>query len=1026
MEKTGAFFINRPIASSLLAIGCICAGALAYYLLPISSLPAVDFPTIRVSASQAGADPETMAATIAAPLERRLGEIAGVTEITSTSSLGNSSITVQFDFNRNIDNAARDVQAAINTALTDLPSDLPSVPVYRKVNPSAAPIITLALTSDIVPTSTLYDVADSIIAQRLSQIEGVAEVNISGSEQPAIRIAVDPQRAAAAHISFDNIRAAIVAAASISPLGTIDVHAQSHIISLKSKLISPDDYKNIVLRANDGAALHLQDLATIEEGVRNIRAAGWYNKKPAVIIQISKQAQANVINTVEHIKTLLPILEQWVPPHTQIHIVSDRTETIRASVNDLALTLSSSIFLVLLVVFVFLQNKTHALAVGISIPLSFAGTFCAMAAVGFSLDTLSLMALTIAVGFVVDDAIVVVEHIHHYIEQGYSQQRAALMGMQQIRFTVLSISVSLIAAFIPLIFMNGALGRLFSEFALTLCFAIATSACVALTFTPLICARFHSMSLSEYSSLLRLFNKGLALLIAFYIDFLRRIMYYQHATFAVFVFIIVLTISLFITLPKGFFPQDDSGLIFGFTEAASDISFDDMSFLQQKIANAVLADPAVSGIASFIGASGGIATVNQGRLLINLKPYQQRGITSGAVVARLRQSLTQISGIRLFMIPVQDLHIGGRIGKSPMQFTIWGQNIALLHEWTPRILAALSARPELVDVSADVPAGGLQLNLMIDRQMAAQLGIRMQDIDNALGNAYGQKQIATLYTQRNQYRTILTVPKDQQSDPLDLSQLTLINADGNAVPLSALAQFKTTLAPLTVSHQGQFPSITFTYDMAPQISQADATQAVRDAVERLHLPQELNADFAGDAKAFTTSSSTQSALILTALLAVFIILGILYESLAHPITIISTLPSACLGALLSLRIFHYELSLIAMIGIILLIGLVKKNGIMLVDFALSAHHEGLSHEEAIIHACRQRLRPILMTSLAALLGALPLILATGAGSEIRRPLGITIMGGLMLSQVLTLYTTPVIYLSVERLRQFFASLRHAQ
>ena len=1020
MDDANSFFIQRPIASSLLAIGLLCAGILAYFFLPVASLPAVDFPTIRISASQPGADPEIMAATIAAPLERRLGEIAGVTEITSTSSLGSTSITVQFDFNRNIDNAARDVQAAINAAATDLPSDLPSLPTYRKVNPSAAPILTLALTSDLLPTSTLYDAADTIIAQRLAQIDGVAEVSISGSEQPAIRISVDPARSAQVGIGFEQIRNAILAATNIGPLGVIDMDQRSHILSLQSQLLNVRDYQQLILRNVNGAILHLSDIATVEQSVRNIRSAGWYNKQPAVILQISKQAKANVISTVDQINAILPEIKKWIPPHIDIHNVSDRTETIRASISDLIVTLSLSIFLVLIVVFLFLQQSAQSLAVAISIPLSLAGTFCAMWVAGYSLDTLSLMALTISVGFVVDDAIVVVEHIHHHLETGESALSAALLGMRQIRFTVISISLSLIAAFIPLIFMSGAIGRLFSEFALTLCFAIATSAFISLTLTPVICARLMKHHEHAYQfPLFTYFNRLLNSFTDFYLRTLRSVVQHPRITLAVFCLIIAMTISLFITLPKGFFPQDDSGLIFGFTEAASDISFDEMSSLQQKIANQVLTDPAVSGIASFIGASGGIATVNQGRLLINLKPYKERGMTSGQVVARLRQSLLQISGIRLFMIPVQDLHIGGRIGKSPMQFTLWGQDVQLLREWTPRILAALSKRNELVDVSADTPAAGLQLTLVINRERAARAGVTMQSIDSVLGDAYGQKQIATLYTQRNQYRTILTVPRDQQLQPLDLTQLYAANSDGLLVPLSSLIEFKTEAAPLTVSHQRQFPSVTFTYDIAPQFTQADATQAVRDAITSLHLPDQLNSDFAGDAKAFTTSTNSQSLLIIAAFVAVFIILGILYESLAHPFTIISTLPSACLGALLALRLFHYELSLIAIIGIILLIGLVKKNGIMMVDFALAAQKEGqLTHEQTIIDACHKRLRPILMTTCAAMLGAVPLLLATGAGADIRRPLGVTIIGGLILSQALTLYTTPVIYLMIERLRGF--------
>ena len=1018
-------FIKRPIATTLMAAGLMFAGLLAYLDLPVSSLPAVDFPTIRVSASRPGADPATMAATVAAPLERRLGEIAGVTEITSTSSLGNSAITIQFDVKRKIDNAARDVQAALNAAATDLPSDLPSLPVFRKTNPAAAPVLVLAIRSDSIPTSDLYDISDSVIAQRIAQVAGVAEVTVNGAEQPAIRVKVDPARLAAMGLGIDEVRAALVSANALGPVGSFDGENQAEMLATNAQLVTIEDFKRVIVAVRNSVAVTLGDVADVRSGVRNTRAAGWFNGKPAVLLIITKQPQANVIETVDKVKALIPELRRWIPASVEMAIVSDRTSTIRASISDLMVTLCAAIVLVMLVVWLFLRRGAQILAVGMTVPLSLAGSFAAMWVAGFTLDNLSLLAITISVGFVVDDAIVVVENIHAQLERGATRLQAALEGARQIGFTVFSISLSLIAAFIPMLFLDGAVGRMFREFALTLAFAIAVSTFVSLTVAPMICSRLMKRdSDTTRSRLDQIFEQGLEWLSQSYQASLIPVLRHPWLTILTFVLVIGASVALFRALPKGGFPQDDTGLIFGFTEASADVSFGAMIGLQQRVADIVLADQAVASASSFIGASGGIASVNQGRILISLKPFAERGISSNAVVIRLRKSLAAVTGIWLFMVPVQDLRVGGRVGKSPFQFTLWGQDLDALQTWAPRAVAALKAAPELVDVSTDKINGGLQLNLVIDRTRAAQLGVKIQAIDAVLGDSFGQKQVATLYSQRNQYRVVME--SDRQRDPDDLNALYVTGTGGVQVPLSTLVRFERGISPLLVNHQGQFPAITITYDVAPNVSQDAAFKAVRRVIEGLHLPDTLNSDFAGDAKAFSAAAGTQGLLILAAFVAVYLILGILYESLVHPLTIISTLPSAGLGALLSLWLFGMELTLIAMIGIILLIGIVKKNGIMLVDFAIAAQREQqLSPYDAIYKACGARFRPILMTTLAALLGALPLVLAMGPGAELRRPLGVTIIGGLVLSQLLTLYTTPVIYLMMDRFSRKKTTLSNA-
>jgi multidrug efflux pump len=972
-------------------------GAVAYIFLPVASLPSVDFPTINVSASRPGADPNIMAATVAAPLERRLGEIAGVTELTSVSSLGSSRITIQFDLSRSIEGAARDVQAALNAALSDLPSDMPTLPTFRKANPAAAPILILALTSKTMQASAIYDAADSVIAQRLSQVDGVADVTVAGSEQPAVRVRVDPERLSAMGVAMEDVRTAIANANAVGPLGTFDGTARGVSIGINKQLRTANEYDPLVVKTVNGTVIRLSSVATITQSVRNSRSAGWFNRDPSVLLVITKQGDANVIDTVDRIFDLLPELRQWVPAGLDISVLSDRTLTIRASVRDMQLTLAATAVLVMMVVFLFLRRAAATIAAGITVPLSLAGTCAAMWAAGFSIDNLSLMALAVSIGFVVDDAIVMIENMFRYMEAGASPLRATLKGAKQIGFTVVSISVSLIAAFIPLLFMGGIVGRLFREFSVTLAFAIGVSTLVSLSVTPMICAYFVRSGPSPDATWLDRRVEGvLSRMIGFYDRTLAFVLEHRALALIVFLATIALTVDLYIKTPKGYFPQDDTGLIFGGTQASTDISFEAMAKLQQQAMDIVLADPAVAGLGSSVGASGFNASVNRGRLFMSLKPLDQRGgVTTQQVVARLRAKLNTIAGIRVFLVPAADLRVGARQSDSQYQFTLWSADIETLQLWVPRVVDRVKQLAEVTDVTTDREQGGLQANVSIDRKAAAQLGVRIQDIDNALNDAFSQRQISTIYTQRNQYRIILEVDKKYQRDPTDLTQV-YVPGNGNAqVPLSAVAKVERGIAPLVVNHQGQFPSVTITYNLAPDIPIEDATAAINQAVGDMHIPDVIHADFSGDVQAFKQSAGAQPLLLLAALVAVYIVLGVLYESLAHPLTIISTLPSAGLGALLALQVSGTELSVIAFIGIVLLIGIVKKNGIMMADFALDGERRrGLSPAQAIHEACLARFRPILMTTMAAMLGALPLVIASGPGSELRRPLGITIIGGL--------------------------------
>jgi len=1013
-------FIVRPVATTLLAIGLFLVGAVAYLFLPVASLPTVDFPTIRVSASRPGADPVVMASTIAAPLERRLGEIAGITELTSTSSLGSTSIIVQFDVNRNIDGAARDVQAAINAALSDLPADLPSLPTFRKANPAAAPILILALTSPSIPPSAIYDAADSVIAQRIMQVSGVADVTVSGAEQPAIRVRVNPSLLASAGIALDDVRTAIANTNSAGPVGAFDGQALSETIATNDQLRTPPPYSTLVVKTSNGNVVRISDVATVTQGTRNAQSAAFFNAQPAVLLIITKQPDANVIDTVDRIYDLLPELKRWVSADIRISVLSDRTQTIRASVHHMQATLAGSVAMVMLVVFLFLRRAAATIAAGITVPLSLAGTCAAMWAAGFSIDNLSLMALAVSVGFVVDDAIVMIENMFRNLEKGHSPLRAAIEGARQIGFTVVSISLSLIAAFIPLLFMGGVAGRMFREFSVTLVFAILVSTVVSLTVTPMVCAHFVRSGPSPNATALdRWAERSLGWMLRFYERTLVVVLRNPLLAMLVLAATVVLTVDLYVKIPKGFFPQDDTGLVFGGTEASPDVSFQAMLALQKQVVDIVMADPAVFGVGSSVGGSVFSGSVNRGRLFISLKPLNERGgLSTARVIDRLRNKLRAVTGISLFMVPAQDLRIGGRQSNSQYQFTLWTANLDELGQWLPKVVARVKTLPGLVDVTTDREQGGLQLDVTIDRQAAARLGVQIQDIDNALNNAYAQRQISTIYGPRNQYRVILEVEAPYRRDPNDLTSLYVPGAGGVQVPLSAVAKFERSIAPLVVNHQGSYPSATITFNLRPDLPLETAVNNIQQAVAEMHLPDTLRTDFGGDVRALSQSAGAQPLLILAALIAVYIVLGVLYESLAHPLTIISTLPSAGLGALLALWGFGSELTIIAFIGIILLIGIVKKNGIMLVDFALEAERErGLAPERAVFDACMARFRPIMMTTLAALLGAVPLVIATGPGSEIRRPLGITIIGGLIVSQVLTLYTTPVIYLLLDKLHR---------
>ncbi len=1018
-------FIRRPVGTSLLSVALLLVGALAYRFLPVASLPSVEFPVIAVQAILPGASPETMASSVATPLERQFGRIAGVTEMTSTSLLGATTLVLQFDLNRNIDAAARDVQAAINAARTQLPPNLVYNPTYRKVNPADAPIMILALTSDLLPISRVFDAADSILAQKLSQVEGVGQVFVGGGAKPAVRVQVDPNLLTQLGISLDQVRSALGKVNANTPKGELSGPQNAWTIKANDQLFTADQYRPVIVAYQKGAPVRLEDVAQVDESVEDVRTAGLSNGKRAVLLVLFRQPGANMIETVDRVKALLGELRASIPPAVSLDVVLDRTTTIRASFRDVQITLVVATLLVVLVVFVFLRSARATIIPSVAIPLSLFGTFGGMYLLGYSLDNLSLMALTISTGFVVDDAIVVLENITRYIEAGESPLAASLRGAREIGFTVLSMSTSLIAVFIPILLMGGLVGRLFREFAVTLSLAIGVSLLVSLSTTPMMCAMLlRSRDESRHGRLYRVNERAFNGVLRFYDATLKWVLRHPRFTLAITLATIGVNIYLFVIVPKGFFPQQDAGRIVGNIQAEQDISFQAMRTKMTEFANTVKTDPAVDTAVVFTGGSGN--TTNTGRMFIQLKPLEVRKLSVDQVIARLRGKLSHVPGATLFLQAVQDLRIGGRLSNAQYQYTLQGSDLDELNAAAPRMLAKLRGLPELKDVSTDQQNRGLQASLVIDRDTASRLGIQAQAVDDTLYSAFGQRQVSTIFTQLNQYHVVLEVAPRFQESPDALGNLYTRSSTGAQVPVSAFTRFAPSNTSLAVSHQSQFPAVTLSFNLAPGVALGNAVTAIQAAERQVGLPASIRPTFQGTAQAFQAALANQPILILAALIAVYIVLGILYESYIHPITILSTLPSAGVGAILALFICGTELSIIAMIGIVLLIGIVKKNAIMMIDFALDAERaNNLPPADAIYQACLLRFRPIVMTTMAALLGALPLALGSGTGAELRRPLGITIVGGLIFSQLLTLYTTPVVYLYLDRLRTSVGRLRAA-
>jgi len=1046
----------------------LLAGIVAYTQLPVSALPEVDYPTIQVVTFYPGASPDVVATAITAPLERQFGQVPGLNQMTSISSDGSSVVVLQFSLSLNIDVAEQEVQASINAAGNFLPPNLPTPPIYSKTNPADAPILTLALTSDTVPLPQVEDLADTRLAQKISQLPGVGLVSISGGQKPAVRIQVNPTALSAYGINLEDVRTALTQTSVDAAKGSFDGPRQNYQIDANDQLLSSNDFKKVVIAYRNGAPVFLSNVANVIDGIENERQAAWMNDTPAVIVNIQRQPGANIIQVVDSIKKLLPLLQTNLPAAVNVSILTDRTTTIRASVKDVEFELMLTVALVVMVIFLFLRNVYATIIPGVAVPISLVGTLGAMYLTGYSLNNLTLMALTISTGFVVDDAIVMIENIVRYIEDGKSPMEAAFEGSEQIGFTIVSLTVSLIAVLIPLLFMGDIVGRLFREFAVTLSVTILVSAVVSLTLTPMMCSRLlrHTPE-SQQSQFFRSSENAFNRIIEFYGRTLQWVLRHQPATLLVAVGTLAVTVLLYIVIPKGFFPVQDTGIIQGFTQASQQISFTAMAEKQREVARAILKDPSVDSISSFIGIDGTNTTMNSGRILINLKPLEARHISAAEIIRRIQPTTEQIEGITLYMQPVQDLSVEDRVSRTQYQYTLEDPDLNELNTWTARLMAKLQALPQLRDVATDQQMGGLAERLVIDRVTASRMGITPTMIDQTLYDAFGQREVSTLYTQLNQYHVILETMPGFQSDPMDLHNIYVrspianlagaggasilssssntptstaatgtagsanpapaAGSNGSAVPLSAIAHFEEQSSPLSINRQGQFPVVTISFNLAPNASLGDATTAIDKAQQDLHMPLSIQAEFQGTAASFQASLANEPLLILAALVTVYIVLGVLYESYIHPLTILSTLPSAGAGAILALLICRQELSVVALIGIILLIGIVEKNGIMMIDFALEMERkEGKETTEAIYQACLLRFRPILMTTMAAMLGGVPLALGTGIGSELRRPLGISVVGGLIVSQVLTLYTTPVIYIFFDRLARKFSGVRASE
>ncbi|MCU1307681.1 MAG: mdtB [Acidobacteriaceae bacterium] len=1018
-------FIERPVATSLMMIGVMLVGILAYRQLPVSALPQVDYPIIQITTFYPGASADVMASAVTTPLERQMGQLPGLNQMTSTSSAGSSIVVLQFNLEENIDVAEQEVQAAINASGTFLPRDLPNPPIYSKTNPADAPVLTLSLTSDTVPLNKVEDLADTVLAQKISQVSGVGMVSISGGQKPAVRVQANPTALASYGLGMDDLRATLAAANVDQAKGSIEGPRQSFTIGANDQLMSSAEYQPLIVAYRNGSPVRLSDVASVVDSAENTKQAAWENTTPAVILNVQRQPGANIIAVVDRIRAILPQLQSALPKSVKVSFLSDRTETIRASVADVKFELMLTVGLVVMVIFLFLRTFAATVIPSVAVPLSLVGTFGIMYLLNYSLDNLSLMALTISTGFVVDDAIVMIENIARFIERGDSPMEAALKGSEQIGFTIVSLTVSLIAVLIPLLFMGDVVGRLFREFAVTLAVTILVSAFVSLTLTPMMCAKLlRHQKEEDQGQFYRWSEHVFETVIAKYGVTLQWVLKHQFPTLLVTIGTLVLTILLYIFVPKGFFPVQDTGQILAISQAPASISFPAMMDRQQALGKVILEDPDVTNLSSFIGVDGVNTTGNSGRIQINLKPRDERAASASDIIRRLQPKVAQVQGIDLYMQPVQDLTVESSVSRTQYQYTLEDADVNELNTFTPRLVEKLKSSPELRDLATNQQTGALEASISIDRDTAARLGISPQQIDDALYDAFGQRQVSTMFTQLNQYHVILEVSPDFQRDPNSLKDIYVRSSSGASVPMSSFTHVETRNTSLTVNHLGQFPATTISFNLAPGESLGNAVQAIQNAEQEIGMPPSIHSSFQGSAAAFQSSLKNEPFLILAALITVYIVLGVLYESYIHPVTILSTLPSAGVGALLALLLFRMDLGVVALIGIVLLIGIVKKNAIMIIDFALEAErNEGRSPEESIYQASLLRFRPIMMTTLAAMFGGLPLALGRGTGSELRHPLGVTIVGGLLLSQVLTLYTTPVIYLYFDRLARRFEKLR---